>query len=177
MNTFWLKIAALAVLVVGLIILVTVLSPSESQPEPEPKPKPKTFYDVAEEDDKRLRAEPSFEDVKQKIEEPTQPTTAQPKPRQAAAEPPPEPKFIRLAEIEHIEAERLFEFAIQQRKIGRLPVTGYKAMVDPCRQIIQKFPGSEFDYKARRMLADIPERYRERYKITDDEIDLTRFYK
>jgi len=50
-------------------------------------------------------------------------------------------------------------------------------MVDPCRQIIQKFPGSEFDYKARRMLADIPERYRERYKITDDEIDLTRFYK
>jgi hypothetical protein len=50
-------------------------------------------------------------------------------------------------------------------------------MVDACRQIMQKFPGSEFDYKARRMLADIPQRYRERYKITEEEIDLTRFFK
>jgi hypothetical protein len=162
MNTFWLKIAALVVVVIGLIILVNVFSTSKS----EPKPQPKTFYDVAEEDDSRLRAEPEFEDIKQA----SQPPAPEPTPQ-------PVPKFKQLSEIDSIEAERLFEFAIQQRKIGRLPVTGFKPMVDACRQIIQKFPGSEFDYKARRMLADIPQRYRERYKITEEEIDLTRFFK
>ena len=161
MNTFWLKIAALAVVVVGLIILVSVFSGSG-----EPKPKPKTFYDVAEEDDRRLRAEPKIEDTKQT----QQPAVTEPKPQ-------PVPKFKELSEIEIVEAERLFEFAMQQRKIGRLPVTGFKPMVDACRKIMQKFPGSEFDYKARRMLADIPERFRERYKITKEEIDLTKFFK
>jgi len=162
MNTFWLKIAALVVVVIGLIILVNVFWTSES----EPRPQPKTFYDVAEEDDSRLRAEPKFEDIKQA----NQPPAPEPGPQ-------PVPKFKQLSEIDYIEAERLFEFAIQQRKIGRLPVTGFKPMVDACREIIQRFPGSEFDYKARRMLADIPQRYRERYKITAEEIDLTRFFK
>ena len=153
MNTFWLKTAGLVVVVGGLIILVNVLS----TPESEPKPEPKTFYDVIEEDDKRLRAEPKFEDINQA--------------------PQPVPEFKELTEIESVEAERLFEFAVQQRKIGRLPTTGFKPMVDACREIIRRFPGSEFDYKARRMLADIPQRYRERYKITEEEIDLTRFFK
>jgi len=54
MNTFWLKIAGLAVVVVGLIVLVKSLSPSESKPKPEPK----TVYDVWKQDDKRLRAKP-----------------------------------------------------------------------------------------------------------------------
>ena len=161
MNTFWLKIAALVVVVIGLIILVNVLSHSD-----QPKPQPKTFYDVTEEDDRRLRAEPEFEDIKQA----NQPPTVEPRPQ-------PVPKFKQLSEIDSIEAERLFEFAMQQRKIGRLPGTGFKPMVDACRQIIQKFPGSEFDYKARRMLADIPQRYRERYKITKEETDLTGFFK
>ena len=162
MNTFWLKIAALAIVVVGLIILVNVFTASES----EPKPKPKTVYDVWEEDDKRLRAEPKIEDIKQT----QQPAVTEPKPQ-------PVPKFKELSEIEIVGAERLFEFAMQQRKIGRLPVTGFKPMVDACREIMQKFPGSEFDYKARRMLADIPQRYRKRYKITKEEIDLTKFFK
>ena len=162
MDKFWLKIAGFAVVVLGLIILVKVFSPSET----EPKPKPKTVYDVWEQDDERLRAEPKVEDIKQA----QQPLAAEPEPQ-------PVPKFKELSEIEKVEAERLFEFAVQQRKIGRLPVTGFKPMVDACREIIQKFQGSEFDYKARRMLADIPQRYQERYKITEEEIDLTRFFK
>ena len=64
---------------------------------------------------------------------------------------------------------------LQHRKIGRLPGTGYKTMVDCCRQIIEKFPGSAYSYKAKRMLADIPEHYRRRYKITDEEIDLSSY--
>jgi len=165
MNTFWLKIAALAVVVIGLIILVNVFSTSKS----EPKPEPKTFYDVIEEDDRRLRAEPEY----------VPPPKTEQAPPPAAKQPvePPKPKFTKLSEIEQVQAERLFEYALQQRKIGRLPVTGFKPMVDACREIIQKFQGSEFDYKARRMLADIPQRYRERYKITEEEIDLTRFFK
>ena len=171
MSAFWLKIAALAVVVVVLIILVNVFLPSES----EPKPKPKTFYDVIEDDDRRLRAEP--QPPEPTITEQPDPTAAQqqPVPKQPAE--PPKPVFEELSEIEEIEAERLFEYAIQQRKIGRLPGPGYKPMVDACRKIMQKFAGSEFDYKARRMLADIPERYRQRYKITKEEIDLTRFFK
>ena len=86
------------------------------------------------------------------------------------------PKFKELDEVETIEAERLFDYAIQQRKIGRLPGPAYKPMVDACRQIIREFPGSEFDYKARRMLTDIPEKYRETYKITEEEISLTQFF-
>jgi hypothetical protein len=80
-------------------------------------------------------------------------------------------KFKELDEIERIEAERLFEMALTNRKIGRLPVTGYKLTVDNCRMMIKKFPGSEFDYKARRLLDDIPKRFIERYKLTDEEMD------
>ncbi|UCF44086.1 MAG: hypothetical protein JSV99_03970 [Planctomycetota bacterium] len=171
MNTFWLKIAVLVVVVVALIVLVNVFWPSES----EPKPKPKTFYDVIEDDDRRLRAEPQPPEPT-KTEQPT-PTAAQQQPVAKQPLEPPKPVFKELSSVEKVEAERLFEYAIQQRKIGRLPGPGYKPMVDACRQIMQKFPGSEFDYKARRMLADIPERYRQRYNITREEIDLTQFFK
>lgn len=167
MNTFWLKIAGLAVVVVGLIVLVKALLPSESRPEKEPK----TIYDQWEDDDERLRADPQFKespktDVSVKPANQT-PVVKQPKPVEF-----PKPQFRELSEIERIDAEKLFNTAIQFRKIGRLPGPRYKTMVDCCRQIIQKYPGSEYAFKAKRMLADIPEHYRERYKITDEEIDL-----
>jgi len=164
MNTFWLKIAALVVVVAGLIILVNVFSgPAE------PKPKPKTVYDVWQQDDKRLRAEPQQQEVEQT---PIKQKTQKPEP--------PKPQFKELSIEEQAEAERLFEWALTQRKMGRLPgmtAAGYGKMVDACRQIIQKFQGSEFDYKARRMLADISPEHRQRYNITQDEIDLTGFFK
>ena len=161
MNTFWLKIAGLGVVVVGLIILVNALLPSETEPEPEPK----TFWDQVEEDDKRLRADPQFK-------EPPKPGPSVQPGNETNTVEPPKPQFRELSEIESIDAEKLFETAVQFRKIGRLPGPRYKTMVDCCRQIIQKYPGSEYAFKARRMLADIPEHYRERYKITDEEIDL-----
>jgi len=175
MNTFWLKLAAIVVVVVGVIILISVLSPSESQPQSEPD-KPKTVYDMWEQDDKRLRAEPT---APLPPETNQQPSTEQPA-EQKKQEEPPQPKFSELLPEQQAEAERLFEWAITQRKMGRLPGmtgTGFGQMVDACRQIIQKFPGSEFDYKARRMLADIPPRFRKRYEITDEEIDLSGFFK
>jgi len=158
MNTFQLKIAGFAIVVAGLIVLVKVFLPSETEPEP----KPKTFYDVVEEDDRRLRAEPRFRDQAAQSQDQTRPVE------------PEKPQFKELDQIEKIQAEKLFNLALQERKMGRLPGVklGFKKMVDHCREIIQRWPDSEYAFKAKRMLADIPPRYRKRYNITDEEIDL-----
>ena len=58
--------------------------------------------------------------------------------------------------------------------MGRLPGVSYGAMVQYCREIIERYPGSEYAYKAKRMLADIPAEQRERFHITDDEINLNK---
>jgi len=167
MNTFWLKIAALAVVVVGLIVLVNALLSSESRPKKEPK----TIYDQWEQDDERLRADPQLK-KSSKTDVSVQPNNQDPIVEQPKSVEPPKPQFRELSEIERIDAEKLFNNAIQFRKIGRLPGPRYKTRVDWCRQRIQKYPGSEYAFKAKRMIADIPEHYRERYKITDEEIDL-----
>ena len=166
MNTFWLKIAGIVVAVLAAIIVINAVS---SRPEPEPEPPEKTFWDQVEEDDKRLRADPQY------IGPPKPPITVQPASPNTTTAEPPKPTFRKLTEIENIDAEQLFNNAIQFRKIGRLPGPRYKAMVDACRQIIQRYPGSEWAWKAKRLLADIPESYRSRYHITDEEIDLGEF--
>jgi len=162
MNTFWPKIIGIAIVVVGVILLVNFLS----SPDTEPKPKPKTFQDVIKEDDVRLRAEPKPSEETQAIADKT---TA------LKESVPAQPQFRELEETERVDAERYFNMALQQRKIGRLPGTSYKVMVDCCRYIIQKYPGSVYAFKAKRMLADIPAQYRDRYKITAEEIDLGGF--
>ncbi|MBA7694693.1 hypothetical protein ES703_103306 [subsurface metagenome] len=161
MNTFWLKIAGLTVLVVGVIILITVFT---SGTDSEPKKPQKTVYDQWEEDDKRLRAEPQYQE----------PPATTPPVQQTRPVAPPKPEFKKLSEIEEIQAQRLFEAAMTERKMGRLPGIrlGYKKMVDHCREIIRRWPDSEYAFNAKRMLADIPERYRKMYNITKEEIDL-----
>ncbi len=141
---------ALAVLLIAFVIVpVGCKKKTESE---------KTFYDVAAEDDARLRAEP-----KPKQTQPTETTQAQAQPTQ---------QFRQLTEEEEAEAQRLLEWAIQSRKMGRLPAISYKQTVDTCRQIIKQFPDTEYEFKAKRILADIPEQYRSRYNITEEEIDL-----
>jgi type IV secretory pathway VirB10-like protein len=161
MNTFWLKIAGLAVLVVGVIILITVFT---SGTDSEPKEPQKTVYDQWEEDDKRLRAEPQYQE----------PPATIPPVQQTRPVAPPKPEFKKLSEIEDIQAQRLFEAAMTARKMGRLPGIrlGYKNMVDHCREIIRRWPESEYAFNAKRLLADIPERYHKMYNITKEEIDL-----
>ncbi|MHC4482809.1 MAG: hypothetical protein ACYSW4_04605 [Planctomycetota bacterium] len=157
MNTFWLKVAAVAVVVVGSIIAVIALLP-------EPKPKPKTYYDVIEEDDNRLRADPE-----PRVEQPpVAGNTVRPEP----VRPEPTPQFKELPLEDKVQAEKLFELALFHRKQGRLPGMSYKKMVDYCREIIQRWPESVYAFKARRMLRDIPERYRKLYKITNEEMGL-----
>jgi hypothetical protein len=159
MNTFWLKAAGGVVIVVILFIVVSMFKSSTSQQKP-PEPKPKTIYDQFAEDDRRLRAEPEANQVRQSVE----PRTSQRYEPNAA-------DFKELSDEERVDAEKLFEMALFQRKEARLPGMSYKLMVDYCRQIIEKYPDTEYAFKARRMLGDIPARFRQQFKITEEEIN------
>lgn len=154
MNTFWLKIAAVVVLIVVVIVVIGVFTG-----ERQPKQPQKTVYDQWEQDQKRLNAEPQYK---------------QPPPQGQPTRPvqPPRPAFKELSPEEEFEAEKLWEMVMTERKMGRLPGMTYKRMVDYCRQIIQKWPHSEYTFKAKRALADLPEQYRKMYNITDEEINL-----
>jgi hypothetical protein len=160
MDTFWLKVAIVIVVIVGLVFFAAnwALKSLIKQTVPQ-----KTIGQQWREDDKRLRAEPNI---------PASPnaSTAQTGARQQTAEE--TPKFKELTEEEQAGAEQLFEWAIQCRKMARLPGTGgYGKMVETCRQISERYPRSKFDYQARRMLGEVPKDQWDRYKITQEEIN------
>jgi hypothetical protein len=198
MNTFWLKIAALAVIVMAAIVLIGVFSSSE-KPEPLSKPtaaesvdKPaKNFYEQVEKDKEKFLTppKPPEQQAKTPAEEPVkqQPVASQdqnqPADNQTPAKPvrpaakPAQLYFRPLSEIDRIEAERLLNVAVSGRSMGRLPQVGFKLMVDTCRQIISKWPDSWYAYRAKQLLIDMPVRFRERYKITYEELDISEFTK
>ena len=172
MNTFWLKIAGLAVVVVGVIFLISIIRGGKMQPESEPPPK--TFYDQAEEDRRRFLAEP--QQVQQPVTE--QKSVAVDRTPAEPSAKPAEPAllyFKPLSEIDTIEAERLLGVAVPGRSIGRLPMMGSKLMIDSCREIIRRWPDSWYAYRAKQMLADMPPRDRQRYNVTQEELDVSRF--
>ena len=156
MSKFWLKIAVLGVVVVGVVVAVSIFSSSEPAKKVE---KPKTFYDVTREDDKRLRAEPEVRQPRRKRLS-----------REEAAKLAQQPQELTFED--KVQAEKLFEMALFERKKARLPAMSYKRMVQYCRQIIKSFPNSAEAAKARRMLAEVPEHKRKRYNITDEELGL-----
>ena len=177
MNTFWLKIAGVVVGIVVIVILVGVFtsSPASSPssaiaPKEQSEPPAKTIYEQWERDDKKLRAEPP------PIEPPKTDSSGQTAAQQPAIEQK-QPQFKELSTEEDIEAQQKWEWVVTQRKMGRLPVMGYKQMVDACREIIQRWPGSEYDFHAKMALADLPQKYHEMYNITKKEIDTSSFYK
>jgi len=180
MSTFWLKIAGLAIAVVVAIVVIGSLTGGDSQPK-EPAP---TFYDKAEEDQKKFLAEPEPVPTPQTEEEnkqgePTQ-TPQVVEPEQPALRPaePTEPKvlyFKPLSEIDRIQAEKLLNAAAPARSMGRLQI-GYNLMIQNCREIIRKWPDSWYAYRAKQMIIDMPERFRPRYNVTDEELDLSKFY-
>ena len=80
-------------------------------------------------------------------------------------------RWFRSLEDE-MQAQRLWEWVKNQRKMGRLPVMGFGQMVKTCREIIRRWPESEYAFYAKRALGEIPERYRKMYNITKEETDL-----
>ncbi|MCJ7777021.1 MAG: hypothetical protein MUP16_01740 [Sedimentisphaerales bacterium] len=171
MNTFWLKIAGVVVLIFVVFVLISVFTSSSPTPSPsaalkeQTEPPAKTIYEQWERDDKRLRAEP------QPLEQPKTSTSDQTSVEQR------QPKFKELSEDEDIAAQQKWGWVMNQRKMGRLPVMGYKQMVDTSREIIRRWPQSKYAFMAKRALADLPERYHTMYNITKEETDLSSFYK
>ena len=157
MNTFWLKAAGGVVIVVALFIVVNMFKSSSQQKPPEPR----TIYDQFAEDDKKLRAEPDANQIREAVA-----------PRTSQRYEPNIADFKPLSEEEKVDADKLFEMAMFHKKQGRLPgVGGNKQMVDYCRQIIQKYPDSEYAWKARRMLSTLPARFKQQYNVTEEEIN------
>jgi hypothetical protein len=147
MDNFWVKVVIAVVVIAAVVVGINYfngLKPGK------PAPREKTVGDVWREDEQRLRAEPNVA--------PTESSE-------------PQVKFRELTEEEQAGAEQLFEMAISSRKMARLPGMTYGQMVNYCRDIIQKYPGSEFEYKARRMLGEVPREQWDRYKITEEEIN------
>jgi len=174
--SIWTKIAVLILVIIGVIIAIQYFSgskpesPSESQEQNEPK----TFYDVAEEDRDRLLEEPKPAEFPD--EQPQQQLEEEPQPVETKKLSEPVTIYCKeLSEIDEIEAERLLNVAVPGRSIGRLPMTGFNLMVQNCREIIRRWPDSWYAYRAKQMLAEMPERFRPRYKITAEELDLSKF--
>jgi hypothetical protein len=178
MNTFWLKAAGIAIAVVVVILVVNALWVSE------PEPAPKSFYEVVEEDKERFLSKPKPPDATEQERPTPDPEAGNETMTEEQTIPAQQPRqkpeavtlyFSELSEFDKIEAERLLNVAVPGRSIGRLPTTGFRLMVDSCRQMIRRWPDSWYAYKAKLMLADMPERFRPRYKITREELDLSRF--
>jgi hypothetical protein len=189
MNTFWLKLMAGAV---GIVVIIVIIGTFTSGGSKQPKQPEKTFYDQAEQDKEKYLAEPKPAEAQQPAANtqqpavnntqtaPVQPAPAPAPAQQAAPAPQAEPAtlyFKKLSEIDDIEAQRLLNVAVPGRSIGRLPMTGYSLMVPNCREIIKRWPDSWYAYRAKQMLGDLPERYKMRYKVTEEETDLSMYYK
>jgi hypothetical protein len=142
-----------------------------SRARAEPERPHKTIYDQWEKDEKKLTAEPQYKEplVSQQT---TQSTSHNHTIQPTKSVEPPKPQFKKLSMEDEIQAQRLWAWVMNQRKMGRLPVMGYGQMVKTCRDIIQRWPESEYAFYAKRALADLPEHYRKMYRITDEEIDL-----
>ena len=178
MDTFWLKIVGFALLVVVVIVVIGYLASGTKEPE-------KTFYDQVEDDRQKFLAEPKPLEEQEQTQVPEQKQVVESKevaepvlPVQKQAEKP-KPTvlyFKPLSEIEQIEAQRLLNAAVPARSLGRLQI-GFNLMMQNCRQILQRWPDSSYAYRAKKMIVDMPERFRDRYKVTKEELDLSTFAK
>ena len=163
MDSFWAKIAIFAVIIGGLVFSVKLFSGKAKPKEPE-----KSVYDVWEEDEKRLRPKPEPEAEVSKVPE-KQPQAPEPT---VDVEPAPEkPEQEEISDIDKMEAQRLFEFALTLRKQARLPGMSYNRMVKVCREIIEKYPSTPEAASARQMLGEVPERHWKRLNITEEEVN------
>ncbi len=178
MKTFWLKIAGFALVVVVAVVLIGNFTSRNSEPpqtSETPQAKQRTFYDKVEEDKEKFLAKPQPAKETEPDQRQQQQKPAEENRIPAETAKPTVLYFKPLSETEKIEAERLLNVAVPGRSIGRLPYTGFRLMVDACRQIISKWPDSWYAYRAKQMLADMPERFRPRYKITAQELDVSKF--
>ncbi len=177
MNTFWLKVAGAG----GLAVVVLIVAgqflgggKKEAVQEENPQPGSANVYEQDAKDHERLNA--PIEVVPDETAPVQVETAVEPAP--PVPEPVPVPEFSKLTPDQQVAADGLWQMAETQFKIGRKPMMTFGLCVKYSRQIIQKFPGSEYAIKAKRVLNEIVEmrdQYKEQYHITDDELDMGAF--
>jgi type IV secretory pathway VirB10-like protein len=190
MNSIWMKIAGVAVVAIVVIVVVgRFTSDKPSSTSSPPAEKPKTFYDMAERD-KQFAQAPKPAEPQPAEQQPPVATPPAPPPTQA----PPQPAadnvvlpssitqrrdlyFKPLSEEDDIVAQELLPWVAAGRSIGRLPMVQYGLMVKACRQAEERWPDSIYAFRAKQALEEIYERYAANYKITRQELDITRFLK
>jgi len=199
MNSIWLKIAGVAVVAVVVIVVVGRFqsdkpAPGSSTPaESKQSEKPKTFYDMADRD-KQFAQAPKPAEPQPAEQQPPVATPPTPEPPQPPVPTPPQPVasgvvlpssitqpttlyFKPLGEEDDIAAQELLPWAAAGRSIGRLPMVRYSLMLKACRQAEERWPDSSYAFQAKRMLEEISDRYGATYKITPQELDISRFLK
>jgi hypothetical protein len=197
-DSIWAKIAGAVVAVVVVIVVLGRFT--GNKPETAPAEKDKTFYDMADRDKQFGKApkpaEPAPQPTQQQPAAEAQPQTPaeQPAAQQPAQQPQPTAQapgvilpsnitkpttlyFIPLDEADDVAAQQLLPWATTTRSIGRLPMLQYGPMVKACRDIMQRWPDSWYAFRAKQMLEDIYELHGAQYKITPQEMDITRFLK
>lgn len=199
MSSIWLKIAGVAV--VAVVVIVVLGRFGGDKPAPTPPEKDKTFYDMADRDKQFAEApkpaeeatpEPTPQPPAQEAqaapaEQPPAEAPAQPAQPEAAQAPgadlpssitkPTTLYFKPLDETEDVAAQQLLPWAATSRSIGRLPMMQYGPMVKACRDILQRWPESTYAFRAKQMLEEIYERHGAQYKITPQEMDISKFRK
>ena len=86
------------------------------------------------------------------------------------------PQFEKLTPEDEAEANRLWGEVLDQRVKMRLPSRDSASgnqMVKKCRDIISRWPQSEYAFKAKRALADLSDEQRKMYNITNEEITIS----
>jgi hypothetical protein len=196
MNTIWLKIAGVAVILVVVLIVGSRFMSDKAAPQPKEPEKQRNFYDVADRD-KQFQEEPKpVNEPEVAAEQPaTEPPVArEPQPAPAQPEPTPQPAqptsqyvmpssitqpttlyFKPMSETDDLAAQELLPYATTGRSLGRLPMLQYGLMVKACRQIEERWPDSWYAFRAKQLLEEIYERYAANYKITEQELDISRF--
>ena len=169
MNTVWLKIAILAVVLVGAIIIVSKFLSSEV--------KEATDIEAAAErieaGEAKLQAQLREAELKAEQQKSQQTQLTQTPAKLSVA--PTRPSGPEISEediVASVEAERLYNMALTQYRIGRKTGMTFKKMVDYCREIFERYPNSPEAAKAKVLMRNMPERYRQLYNVTNEELGL-----
>ncbi|MCF7956133.1 MAG: hypothetical protein K9M75_10050 [Phycisphaerae bacterium] len=81
----------------------------------------------------------------------------------------PEPK--EMSASDEYAASKLYENAKAFIQMGR-SITTPKRGIEMCRELIANYPNTKYSEGARMLLREVPERFRERYGITNEEMGL-----
>ena len=191
MNTLWLKIASAAIGILILIVIISMVMPGgdkepATQQVSDDNNLPSNYWDQVKKDKQDLTVDNNYvdnsgDDSQTAIEPAQSNDNATPIPIDAQIVPV-QPLSREMTiyvkkpnSAEQGEAETQLEFATKSFSIGRLPGTSYKSSVDAARRIIERWPDSIYSFHSKLLLAKVPERDQQQYKITSEELNTDRF--